>query len=103
MTYCVWQRMYFNYRPGVIQHPKAGPLVRGELTIYDLPPVEDLKISIHDKVELVQLGTVDKIIDFLSKYLLAVTIPIVQVHTYTGESRVESTGFQPLNFVNKLL
>jgi len=44
---------------------KVGPTVPGEITLYDLPPIEDLKIAIDENVELVELGVVMNIVDCL--------------------------------------
>lgn len=51
-------------------HSKAGPLVPGELTIYDLPAIENLSINIGESVELMELGFIISIIDCLGLLLI---------------------------------
>lgn len=55
------------YNNRVVETSKAGPTVPGELTVYDLPPLEDLKIALDEKVTLNVIGTVDSIVDCLGK------------------------------------
>lgn len=48
---------------------KREPLkVKGELTIDDLPPIQDLQISI-DQRECMEIGTITTIVDQLGKFI----------------------------------
>ena len=43
-------------------------MVPGELTLHDLPPIEDLKITLDEKVTLSAIGNVESVVDCLGKY-----------------------------------
>ena len=42
-------------------------MVPGELTLHDLPPIEDLKITLDEKVTLSAIGNVESVVDCLGK------------------------------------
>ena len=60
------QYMVFHCRVAPVKHLK----VKGEFTVDDLPPIEELQISIPDTVELVSVGKIVTIVESLGKNCL---------------------------------
>lgn len=52
-----------------IKKTSEGPKVKGELGILDLPPIEDLHISVPEE-ECKAIGVIKSVVEPLGKYIL---------------------------------